>query len=165
VRPVSKYLTRHDASPYGFQTNLRLIARCLLTLCFWKTENLSYIDAGTRFQAATFLVGEDFASVWYGFVKCWSRLFLGDPEKIVADQGSVFNADEFQQMCVEHGISFQSTGTESHKSHGAGERYHHPLRQVYRKLRSEYATVPIDVVIQCAVHAMNTTMGPEGLVP
>lgn len=126
---------------------------------------LHVVDAGTSFQSAVFLDGEDAASVWNGFVKCWSRLFLGDPERITADHGSVFTSELFQMCCVEHGILLRFTGTESHNALGAGERYHHPLRKVYNKLREDYPAMADDVLLQCAVFAMNTTVGPDGLVP
>jgi hypothetical protein len=83
----------------------------------------------------------------------------------MSDAGSVFNAEEFRDVCFEHGITLRSSGIESLNSIGICERFHHPLRQDYTKLRGEYPTMPVDVVLQCAVHALNSTMGPEGLVP
>jgi hypothetical protein len=48
---------------------------------------LHVVDAGTKFQAAIWLTGEGAASVWNGFVLCWSRLFLRDAETIMSDAG------------------------------------------------------------------------------
>jgi hypothetical protein len=53
----------------------------------------------------------------------------------MSDAGSVFNAEEIRDTCFEHGITLRSSGIESHNSVGVCERYHHPLRQVYTKLR------------------------------
>jgi hypothetical protein len=73
---------------------------------------LHVVDAGPKFQAAMWLTGEDVASVWNSFVLCWSRLFLGDPEIIMSDAGSVSNAEEFCDICFEHGITLRSSGIE-----------------------------------------------------
>jgi transposase InsO family protein len=59
----------------------------------------------------------------------------------MSDAGSVFNAQEFRDICFEHGITLKLSGIECHNSIGVCERYHHPLRQVYTKLRGEYPTM------------------------
>lgn len=69
---------------------------------------LHVVDAGTTFQAATFLSGEEYTSVWNAFLVCWSRLFVGDPEKIAANAGSCFASAAFMQACRAHDI-FWST--------------------------------------------------------
>jgi hypothetical protein len=46
-----------------------------------------------------------------------------------------------------------------------GERYHAPLRRIYRKLREENPGAEREVLLQCAVPAINSTLGPDGLVP
>ena len=48
---------------------------------------LHVADVATHFQAAVFLPGESAGDVWNAFLVCWSRLFVGDPEEIVTDQG------------------------------------------------------------------------------
>lgn len=126
---------------------------------------LHIIDVGTTFNAAVFLVKQDANSVWNAFVRGWSRLYLGDPERILTDQGSVFRSEQFVKLCAEHEIVLEHTGTESHNSLGVGERYHEPLRKTYLKLRADYPRVPEDVLLQCAVFTINCTAGPEGLVP
>jgi hypothetical protein len=56
------------------------------------------------------------------------------------------------------------TGVESHSSLGVGERYHAPLRRIYRKLREKNPGVEREVILQCAVFGMNSTLRPDGLV-
>lgn len=111
---------------------------------------LHIVVAGTTYNAAVFLQAQDAASVWNAFVKGWSRLYIGDPERILADQGSVFRSDMFGTLYQEHDIRLEFTGTESHNSLGVGERYHDPLRRTYMKLRADYQ-VAVDVLLQCAV--------------
>jgi hypothetical protein len=126
---------------------------------------LHVVDAGMTFQAATFLAGEDASSVWNGFLKCWPTAFVGHPASLLTDQGSVFVSELFTSACTVNEIELRHTGTESHSSLGSGERYHAPLRQVYNKIRMENPCVPIDVCLQAAVYAINSTASPEGLVP
>jgi hypothetical protein len=126
---------------------------------------LHVFDAGTTYQAAMFLDGEGFAPVWNAFVKCWTRRYVGDPEYVTVDSGSVFNSEAFVQTCAAHEIKMRTTAVESHSTIGVGERYHAPLRRIYRKLRDENPDVQKEVLLQCAVFAMNSTLGPDGLVP
>jgi hypothetical protein len=126
---------------------------------------LHIIDAAPGFQAAAFLEGEYASTIWNAFVLCWSRLFIGDPERITADHGSVFRSHLFEQCCFEHGITLQFTGTEQHNALGTGEKYHHPLTKDFLKFHQDYPTIKRQVLLQCAIFAMNTTLGPDGLVP
>jgi hypothetical protein len=51
---------------------------------------LHVVDAGTTFQAACFLEGEDANAVWTAFCRFWSHTMSGHPSSILCDQGSVF---------------------------------------------------------------------------
>jgi hypothetical protein len=62
-------------------------------------------------------------------------------------------------------ISLRHTGTESQFSLGVGERYHCPLRKVYQRVRAENPYVPISSCLAAAIFALNSTSGPEGLIP
>ena len=48
---------------------------------------------------------------------------------------------------------------------GAGERYHDPLRRVFKKVKHEYPSLNRELALRISVKAINDTMGPEGLVP
>jgi hypothetical protein len=126
---------------------------------------LHVVDAGTTFQAATFLEGEDANSVWNAFLRCWSHALCGHPASVLCDQGSVFLSESFSENCAFLEIVLRNTGTESHNSLGVGERYHAPLRKVYQRVRSENPYVPLSSYLAAAIHAMNCTAGPEGLIP
>lgn len=162
---------RHSSAPLSFRVrfpdDVSFNREIRLDLMFvgGRRPVLHVIDRGTNFQSATFLEGEDAASVWNGLVRCWTRLYVGDPEAILTDQGSVFTSANFTASCVEHGITLRHTGTESHNSLGSGETYHSPLRNIYDKLRFEFPQVAQDVLLQCSIYAINATAGPNGLVP
>lgn len=126
---------------------------------------LHVVDAGTRFSAAAFLPGSDVNSVWNTFVKIWSTVYVGFPESFLTDQGSVFVAKEWEHNCETNDIKLRHTGTESHNSLGAGEKYHSTLRTIYQKVRTEHRNVPVDVALTICVKAMNDSVGPHGLVP
>jgi transposase InsO family protein len=84
---------------------------------------------------------------------------------MLTDQGSVFLSRDWKASCAALEIPLRHTGTESHHSLGTGERFHAPLRRIYKKVFLDHPLVPPDVRLAMSVHAMNTTQGPEGLVP
>jgi hypothetical protein len=126
---------------------------------------LHVVDSGTTFQAASFLTAEDANTVWNTFLKCWSNALCGYPVSILADQGSFFMPEALTEHCAIAEISLRNAGTESHNSLGSGERYYSPLRRVYQRVRMTNPDVPRDICLSAAVHAINSTAGPEGLVP
>ena len=85
------------------------------------------VDRGTHFSAAQFVPNESAEGIWNTFVACWVSLYVGFPNVISHDQGSLFNADFFQNTCAKFGIISKVSPTESHNSLGQGERYHAPL--------------------------------------
>ena len=126
---------------------------------------LHVVDPETHFSAATFIKQHSVESVWESFVTCWASLYVGFPEKIKVDQGSCFTFVRWTKRCENVGTEVQLSGIESHNSLGVGEKYHAPLRRVYRKIRNEEPKLEKSTVLQLANKAINDTMGPEGLVP
>ena len=130
-----------------------------------KKPALHVVDVATHFQAAVFLPGESAADVWNALLVCWSRLFVGDPEEIVTDQGSLFTSESFHGWCEASGIRLRHTPTEQHNSLSVGETYHHAVRKVFLKLRLENPRITKEVLLQLAVYAINTSTNPHGLIP
>lgn len=107
---------------------------CLQTISVDKRETILHVlDTAFNFQAAAFLPGESSEDVEYAFVKCWARLYIGDPEAVLVDHGSVLISKAFQTECDESNVKLHFTETEAHSSLGAGETYPAPLRRVYLK--------------------------------
>jgi hypothetical protein len=77
----------------------------------------------------------------------------------------VFLSQSFSENCALSEIVLRNTGTECRDSLGVGERYHAPLRKIYQRVRSENLYVPLSSCLAAAIHAMNCTAGPEGLIP
>ena len=63
------------------------------------------------------------------------------------------------------GVKLELSPTESHNSLTVGQRYHDPLRRIYRKGRHKFPTITEALTLSLANKAMNDTVGPEGLVP
>lgn len=57
------------------------------------------------------------------------------------------------------------TPTQSHNSLSICERYHHIIRQVFLKVEAQHPNLGPDLTLSISVHAVNTTVGPNGLVP
>ncbi len=130
----------------------------------WKAV-LHAEGAGTNFQPAVFAPKEDSATVWNCFLVCWVHCLAGFPRKILVDQGTVFSSHEFKTLCASNEVELRRTGVESHPRLRSGETHHHPLRRLFQKVAAENPTVPRDVVLSAATHAMNGTANPKGMVP
>lgn len=151
----------------GIKFNQRL----LLDIVFLKDKKgknspvLHIIDEGTNFQAASFLPKSDVSTVWNTFLKIWATSYVGFPESMLTDQGSVFISKEWSFNCSEENITLKHTGTESHNSLGSGETYHAILRRIFSRTRSEFPNLPVDICLSLAIKAINSTVGPSGLCP
>ena len=126
---------------------------------------LHIIDAGTRFNAATFMEGETSAAVWNSFLKSWTTTYIGMPGSMLVDQGSTFLSDEWQHGCDLNHIELVTTGSQSHNSLGAGESYHAYLRRIYNKTQKSFPNIPDSVALALSVKAINDCTGPNGLCP
>jgi hypothetical protein len=133
----------------------------------WIDENhtLQVVDAGTRFSAAGFLDAENVSSIWNFFLRIWTTVYVGYPESMLTDQGSVVMAAEWSFACKLAEIHLRHDGTESHNFLGTVERFQAPLRRIYMKLKHDYPLFHRDVRLALAVKSMNDVIGPEGLVP
>lgn len=79
--------------------------------------------------------------------------------------GSVFTGNEWMRLAGENGVVLKFSGVQHHNGIGIGERYHAPLRNIYRKIEIEYTNMAPTLILKTAIKAMNDTIGPEGLVP
>ena len=126
---------------------------------------LHVVDRGTHFSAAVFLEGENAESVWNAFVSCWVSIYIGFPNVVKHDYGSCFNSEFFQKSCKHFGIITKKVPFESHNSLGPVERYHAPLKRIYKKLKHESPDMDDKLALSTAVHGLNNKANPEGLIP
>lgn len=130
-----------------------------------RTPILHIVDTHTHYQNAIPLKGESAADVWEAFVEAWASMYAGFPSKIRADQGSIFTSNYWRKCTEDVGIELQLSGVASHNSIGVGERYHGPLRRVFRSIRDAHPSIDPELALRYAVKGINDTSGPEGLVP
>ena len=91
-------------------------------------------------------------------------IYTGLPNRMLVDQGSAFGKS-FVSLGAFSNVEVERTGVEAHSSLGIGERYHQPLRHIYRKIMAETPKADPSLALAAAVKSMNDTPGPEGLVP
>jgi Reverse transcriptase (RNA-dependent DNA polymerase) len=134
---------------------------------FWieKKPVLHIIDRGTRFSAAAFLPAQDAVTVWNTFVRCWVMLYIGWPDSMLTDQGSVFISRAFHSCCNTSGITLRHVGTEAHNSMNVGEKLHGPIRETFLKLKETHPELDDDTRLAHCIYAANAHSGPDGLCP
>ena len=126
---------------------------------------LHIVYGGTHFSAAQFVKGESAVNVWNTLISCWVSVFVGFPNIVTNDYGSCFYSEFFQNSKREFGIIAKAIPCESQNSFGPRERYHAPLRRIYKKLKIENSQLDNDVALSIAVHGLNNTDNLEDLIP
>ena len=127
---------------------------------------LHAVDEATHFCSAIFLRKVSAEETWKALLRCWSRVYLGHPDRIRVDQGSNFVAKHFLDCCTAEDIQVLQAPIESPSTITHVERYHAPLRAAYTKIRDALPKEESDAdCLQLAVKSVNDTLGPEGLCP
>ncbi len=109
---------------------------------------LHVVDTGTYFGAAKFLSSESVESIWNALRQCWVLVYAGQPDVYFADQGSVFTADEWEKLAEENGVVLKFSGVQHHNGISSCERYHSPLKRIYRKVEIECPEMDPDLMLQ-----------------
>ena len=165
------YDTRRMHFQVRDKENIRFNQTLLMDIMYLEDQKnrshpvLHIIDEATHFQAATFLKKCDVQTVWIAFLKIWASIYVGFPESLLVDQGSVFVADEWAFNCESEKIILRHTGTESHNSLGSGETYHSILRRIYNRVKHSNSNISPDICLSLSIRAINCTVGPNGLCP
>ena len=126
---------------------------------------LHVVDEATHFQAAAWLHKSTSTEVWKTFLRCWSMVYLGPPDYLRVDQGTNFVSSEFRSLADTSGITVIEAPIESPNTMSHVERYHGPLRTAYEKLAQDLPKKNANLLLQHAVYAVKSTIGPEGLCP
>jgi hypothetical protein len=92
-------------------------------------------------------------------------MYTGYPNQLRTDASSIFVSPRWKLLADAAGIQLQISGVESHNSIGVGETLHAPLRRIYNKVAFAFPNAPPQLILKCAVKAMNDTIGENGLVP
>ncbi len=126
---------------------------------------LHVVDLQTRLNAAKFLKAQSVNAVWSAFLQCWSNAYSGPARIIRVDQGSQLTAKRFCEFAEAAGIQIADSGVEGHNALGAGEKYHGILRDIYLKLRAAHPKGDHELLLSCAIRAINCTANEDGLCP
>ncbi|KAI0993082.1 hypothetical protein K3495_g15102 [Podosphaera aphanis] len=126
---------------------------------------LHVIDESTKFQAGRWLQNLSAKHTWEMLRNCWIDTYLGPPDIISHDAGKNFVSREFQEYALSIGTKTKSVPVEAHHSIGLVERYHGPLRRIYKIITAEVPGINKYLALQMTFKALNDTAGPDGLVP
>ena len=126
---------------------------------------LHIVDRGTHFSAAQIVKGESAENVWSALISCWVSVFVGFQNMVTHDYGSCFKSEFFRNSFRQFGIIAKEIPCESRNSLGPGERYHAPLCRLHKKFKIENPQLDNDVALSIAVHGLDNTANPEGLIP
>eukprot|EP00171_Calliarthron_tuberculosum_P005246 IDg5246t1 len=107
---------------------------------------LHVVDLGTHFSAAEFLEQVNVEHVWNALLKCWVLIYAGQPDVFFMDHGSVFTSNEWKRLADENGVVLKFSGVQHHNGIGICERYHAPLRNIYRKVEIEFPTMDSNLI-------------------
>jgi len=77
---------------------------------------LHTIDVGTNFSATRFIERQDTATIWNTFLRAWSTMYIGYPESMLTDQGSVFMSEEWEMLVNLHQSIYVTQGL-NHTTH------------------------------------------------
>ena len=102
---------------------------------------------------------------WRAMIDCWFAMYTGYPDKIRANEGSIFTSPRCKKLTKMAGIESQLSGIEAHNSLDIGERYHEPLKRIYRKVKHDHPNLSPQFLLRISFKGMNDTMSEKGLVP
>ena len=162
---------RNMAAPSRFRTALPaddvVFNRCVcMDIMFLEGKAvLHMVDKDTKFSAAAFLPKQTVDELWSTYLSHCVLPYIGHALEIHADQGPQFRSRRFASYTSMEGVQLRLSGVKSHNSLGVGERYHHYLRRIFRKIRDDFPDIPMKDALGIATKAMNDTAGPKGLVP
>lgn len=100
-----------------------------------KNPILHIVETHSADQSATVIRGKRPDNLWHAFVECWASLYTEYPNIIRLDQEAGFTPKAFMNLTTAQKMSPQCSGAQSNNSIGAKEKYHEPLRRVFRILR------------------------------
>lgn len=160
----------HSPRPLRFSATIPgviMFNRLLIIDQMWiqKRPILNVVDVDTRYSAASFLDGESTEDVGEPSLLCWVSTYMGYPDIVKGDSGSVFTSRKWNKLADNVGVAIEITPVESSNSTGVGERIHDPLRRIYHKIHRDHPGHRKELILALAAKAMNDTIGPEGLVP
>ncbi|KAA8498413.1 Transposon Ty1-OR Gag-Pol polyprotein [Porphyridium purpureum] len=125
---------------------------------------LHAVCAGTKWNAAIESTDGTAPGVFSDFFRMWVSIF-GAPHRLVVDREKVLDSNDLEVMFLNEGCILDPVAIESHWSVGYVERHHEPLRKVCSRIMLEDPSAQFADVLSFALRAINTTTGPENIIP
>lgn len=126
---------------------------------------LRAICQGGRFSATSFLTSISAENAWQTFKKIWLNACAGAPHILCIDQGKQFAPKGFASFCDSLGMLIHEMPIESPNSLSLCERYHDPIRRIFKKARASANIASRSELLSDAAKATNDALGPEGYAP
>ena len=170
ISRVCEYCQKYGRSPGRFRFQLKddidFNYSIVVDIMYIDGQPLLHIvDEATRFQNGRWLQNLTSKHTWEVLRLCWIDTYLGPPDLITHDAGKNFVSKEFQQYAANVGSATKGVPVEAHNSIGMVERYHEPVRRIFRIVTLEIPGIERDMALQMTFKAINDTAGPDGLVP
>lgn len=89
----------------------------------------------------------------------------GYPNGFRTDRWSIFTFHRWKQLADMNIIQLCLTGVNAQSSLGIGQRYHEPLRRIYRKVQVTYLIISSPHVFYVSFKGINKTICEKGLIP
>lgn len=93
------------------------------------------------------------------------HVYLGSPDFLRVDQGTLFISKEFKPAAAVDGIGIEQEPIENPALMSHVERYHAPQRIAFERISKDLPDERPHDVLQMALHCVSSTVGPEGLCP
>jgi hypothetical protein len=115
------------------------------------------VCAGTRYNAAGFMVRKRTADQWDKLQRIWILPLAGFPLNIRLDSASEYRSDEMSGLASGCGIELQFSPVEAHWSLGSGERVHSLIRNVYHKIHMHVLYLALETKLAWSAFALSAT--------
>lgn len=130
-----------------------------------KTPVMHEIYTHNMYHNAEFVLDKSAIALWESFLSIWVTIFIGFNNTLRLEHESSFDSQLFCERSAEVGMRLRFSGVKSHKSLGVWEKYHDPLRRVFKKVKEDFPRMERETVLRLALKGCNDTQRPNGLVP
>lgn len=129
------------------------------------------IDSVTRFSSAAFLDAyesnyrQSTEGVRIALMECWCTMYIGHPNRIPSDPGSVFTSEKWKKLSESTGIGIGLSGNRAHSFLRIGEKLLEPSCRILNTDEMYLPSVIDYTLLKIALKAMNDTIGENWFVP
>ena len=151
---------RHAKTPPRSVVSLPLAQKFneVLSLDLKNWENgyiLHMIDVWSRYSMSVYINKKQPQLVIDNLMKRWISVF-GRMNSLISDNGGEFTAEEFKEVASLLGVKLLTTAAEAPYQNGLNERVHSVIDNIVSKLKMQYPSVNIDILLGWANMAKNS---------